>query len=198
MKVAALVMAALALAAHAQEADRPDVRVGDQWQFVVYYGTPSAKPNRHWVVTAVTPTAIEGTENGEPLRLTRELNLVESPLRKDSNSRALDFPLRVGKTWSYIGDTVFKDNKSTAQATVNVVVVAHERVRVVAGEFDAFKVVATGSFQGLSRGGPGVLGGDVDQTYWYAPAARAVVKSVSRNPYRGTSTVELVEAALQP
>ena len=90
-----------------------------------------------------------------------------------------------------------RDNKSTALATVNVAVIAHERVRVVAGEFDAFKIVATGSFRGLSKGGPGILSGDVDQTYWYAPAARAVVKFVSRNPYRGTSTVELVEATLR-
>ena len=38
----------------------------------------------------------------------------------------------------------------------------------------------------------------ITTTYWYAPAARAVVKSVSHNPYLGTSTVELVELQLQP
>jgi putative ABC transport system substrate-binding protein len=35
-------------------------------------------------------------------------------------------------------------------------------------------------------------------TYWYAPAARAIVKSVTHNPYLGMSTVELVEFQLQP
>jgi hypothetical protein len=34
--------------------------------------------------------------------------------------------------------------------------------------------------------------GQTTTTYWYAPAARAVVKSVHHNPYQGTTTVELV------
>ena len=37
--------------------------------------------------------------------------------------------------------------------------------------------------------------GEILTTYWYSPAARAIVKSVSRNPYLGTSTVELVDVA---
>ena len=39
---------------------------------------------------------------------------------------------------------------------------------------------------------------EVNRTYWYAPAARAVVKSVTHNPYLGPSTVELVEFQLRP
>ena len=42
------------------------------------------------------------------------------------------------------------------------------------------------------------IAGETDTTYWYAPAARAVVKSVSRNPYIGITTVELVEFQLRP
>jgi hypothetical protein len=44
-----LALALLAGSALAQSAARPDVKVGDQWQFVVYYGVPSAQPNRAWV-----------------------------------------------------------------------------------------------------------------------------------------------------
>ena len=33
---------------------------------------------------------------------------------------------------------------------------------------------------------------EIVTTYWYAPAARAVVKSESRNPYLGPVNVELV------
>ena len=196
--LAALVMVMLAGLAHAQEASRPAVKAGDQWQFVVYYGVPSTTPNRVWVVTSATPSGIEATENGEPLLLTADLNIIESPLRKESNAKALDFPLRVGKTWSYTSDTLFKDNRSTAHSVVEVQVVAYEKVRVVAGEFDAFKLTARSSFHGLSKGGPGVLSGESTATYWYAPTVRAIVKSMSRNPYRGAATVELVEARLQP
>ena len=197
---ASAALAALALAApvYPQQADRPVVKVGDQWQFVVYYATPSTKPNRIWVITSVTSAGIGATENGEPLLLTPDLNIVESPLLKVSHLKMLDFPLVVGKKWTYTSDALFKDNKSTAHSVVEVEVVAHEKVRVVAGEFDAFKLTSKSRFTGLSKGGPGVISGESIATYWYAPAARAIVKSMSKSTYRGASTVELVEASLQP
>jgi hypothetical protein len=68
--LAVLALAVLASPAMAQKVDRPNVKVGDRWQFVEYYGIAFAEPNRDWVVTSVTPSRIEGTENGEPLTLT--------------------------------------------------------------------------------------------------------------------------------
>ena len=47
--VASMVAAALttfAGAAVAQKADLPNVKVGDQWQVVMYYTVPSTTPNR--------------------------------------------------------------------------------------------------------------------------------------------------------
>ena len=178
----------------AQQVDRPDIKVGDQWSFVVYYATPSTVPNRTWVITSVAQGVIEGTEDGQPLRLTPDLNVLESPRRKDSNTLALSFPLHVGKKWRYETDTLFKDNNSTARSVVEVEVVRRETVRVVAGEFDAFMLVSKGSFRGLSKGGPGIVSGEATSTYWYAPGARAIVKLVAQSPYRGASTVELVRA----
>jgi hypothetical protein len=46
------------------------------------------------VITSVTPTEIAGTENREPLMLTPDLNVLESPRHNDSNPKALSFPLR--------------------------------------------------------------------------------------------------------
>jgi hypothetical protein len=188
----------LAGAGFAQEAPLPRVAVGDRWQHVVYFGERSSVPNRTWVVTRVTPEVIEATENGEPLRLTPELNVLESPARKDSAAHALRFPLRVGARWRYETDSWFKDNNSTARSVVSVEVLAHEKVSVVAGEFDAFKLQATGRFSGRSKGGPGILAGEFISTYWYAPSVRAIVKATLTSPYRGTSHVELVKAELQP
>jgi hypothetical protein len=175
-----------------QTAERPSVNVGDEWKFVVYYSVPSATPNRTWLVTAVTSRAIEGTENGEPLTLTADLGVVESPLVKYSNPRALSFPLELGKRWRYESDWVFKPKGSTGRTVVDVSVVAYERIRVPAGEFDAFKLLAKGTLSGTSRGGS-YFAGETTTTYWYAPSARAIVKSVYHNPYQGTSTVELVQ-----
>lgn len=188
---ALLGQAVLVGTAAAQQAERPVVTAGDRWSFVVYYGIPATEPNRHWVVTAVTPEAIEATEDGQPLRLSPDLNVIESPTRRESNTLALKFPLSVGKAWTYETDTLFKDNQSTARTTARVRVVAHESVRVVAGQFDAFRLEAGGTFTGRSRGGPGHLSGEFKWTYWYSPAARAIVKSEMWSTYRGTVNVEL-------
>jgi hypothetical protein len=192
----------LALAVHAgsaaaQQAEPPDVKVGDRWQFVVYYTVPSTTPNRTWEVTAIGAVGIEGTENGEPLLLTSELNVLDSPRDSESNPQALSFPLEVGKRWRYTSDWVFKPKGSRGSALADVAVVAHEKIRVPAGEFDAFKLEAKLVVRGIAGIGSQV-DGEITRTYWYAPAARAIVKSVSRNPYLGPSTVELVEFRLQP
>jgi hypothetical protein len=181
----------------AQKADVPDVKVGDRWQFVVYYTVPSTKPNQYWVIKSVTAAGIEGTENGEPLILTKDLNVLESSSRKNSNPKALDFPLEVGKRWQYVSDWVFKPKGSKGTAVVDVAVIGYEKVVVPAGEFEAFKLAAKESLSGTSPINS-QFAGETTRTYWYAPVVRAIVKSVSRQPYLGPSTVELVAFDLQP
>jgi hypothetical protein len=179
----------------ADKAERPGVKVGDEWRFVVYYTQPSTQPNRTWTITAVTPAGIEAMENGAPLLMTPELNVLESPQRKESNPRSLSFPLEVGKRWRYDSEWLFKPKGSQGTISNDVAVVGHERVTVPAGTFDAFKLVSRGSLGGTSPTGT-FYAGDIVATYWYAPAARAVVKSVTHNPYLGPSTVELVTLQL--
>lgn len=180
----------------AQSAQRPVVKPGDAWRFVEYYTVPSTVPTRHWVITRVTPSGIEGTENGEPLRLTPELNVVDSPRTRESLPGALRFPLEVGKRWRYESEWLFKPKGSTGTMSVEVVVVGHEKVSVPAGEFEAFKVVATRRMRGVAGIGS-VIDAESGTTYWYAPSVRAIIKAVNRNPYLGPSTVELVDYALQ-
>ena len=192
-----LMLALLAGSVLAQTAERPAVQVGDQWHFVQSWGVPSTEPNRVWVIRSVTSTGIEGTENGEPLILTPDLGVLESPRHKDSNPRALTFPLEVGKRWRYESHWLFKPKGSQGGTIVDVAVVGHEKVRVAAGEFDAFRLVAKGSLHGTSPINS-QYGGETTETYWYAPAARTIVKSVRHNPYLGTSTVELVRFQLRP
>lgn len=190
-------VAVLAGSALAQQANWPDVKVGDRWKFAVYHTVPSTTPNRAWIITSVTPTRIEGTENGEPLTLTPELNVLDGPVRSEPNARALSFPLEVGKQWRYVTDWVFKPKGSRGSAVVDVTVVGYEKVQVPAGEFDAFKLHSTASLRGTSPI-DSQYAGEVTTTYWYAPAARAVVRSVSHNPYLGPTTIDMVEFRLQP
>jgi hypothetical protein len=190
--IAVLLVACLhAGAALAQKAERPALKVGDEWRFAVYYTQPSTQPNRTWTITALTAAGIQATENGEPLRMTPELNVLESPRTKESNPRALSFPLEVGKRWRYSSEWLFKAKGSKGTILNEVAVVGHESVTVPAGTFDAFKLVAKGQLGGTSPINSR-YDAELTTTYWYAPAARAIVKSVTHNPYLGPSTVELV------
>lgn len=193
--VAALTI--LAHAANAQTASRPDTKVGDQWKFAVYDTIPVATPNRTWLIASISAAGIEGTENGEPLRLTLDLNVIESPRNKESNPQLLAFPLEVGRRWHYESDWVFKPKGSSGKIVVDVAVIAYEKVTVPAGEFDSFKLTSREALSGTSPIGS-QYAGETTRTYWYAPAARAIVKSVSHSPYLGRSTVELVVFALHP
>jgi hypothetical protein len=163
----------------AQKADRPDVRVGDEWKFAVYFTVPSATPNRAWVITSVTAAGVEGTENGEPLRLTPELNVIESPREKSSNPRLLAFPLEVGKRWQYANDWLFKPKGSQGKSVVDVAVVAYEKVTVPAGEFEAFKLTSREALSGTSPIAS-QYAGETTRAYWYAPA-RARDREVRRS-----------------
>jgi hypothetical protein len=193
---AVLVLVFVTAPALAQRADPPDVKVGDQWQFVEYYTVASTKPNRAWVITAVTPTGIVGTDNGEPLKLTRNMNVLESSTNRNSNPKVLNFPLEVGKRWQYSNTWFFKPKGSTGTIAVDISVQAYEKVKVPAGEFDAFRIAATEKLSGTSPINS-QYAGEITRTYWYAPAARVIVKTVSRNPYLGPSTIELVAFELR-
>ncbi len=190
-------LALLAGPASAQKTERPEVKVGDRWQFVRYYSVVSTKPNLTWEINSVTETEISGTENGEPLRMTPDLNVVESPERRQSNPKALSFPLEVGKSWRYASDWLFKPKGSKGSIVVDVEVVAHEKIAVPAGEFEAFKLVSKGRVSGTSP-----INSQYDAvittTYWYAATPRVIVKSVTHNPYLAESTVELVAFQLRP
>lgn len=190
-------LALLAGSAFAQKTDRPEVKVGDRWQFVRYYAEASTKPNLAWAINSVTETEIAGTENGEPLRMTPDLNVMDSPERKQSNPKALNFPLEVGKRWRYTTDWLFKPKGSTGSVVVDVEVAAHESVVVPAGVFEAFKLVSKGRVSGTSPINS-QYDATITTTYWYAAEPRAIVKSVTHNPYLGPSTIELVAFQLQP
>ncbi len=146
---------ALAVAASpvlAQKVDRPEIKVGDQWRFATGYVAPST-PNRAWVVTAVTASGIEGTEDGKLLKLTSDLNEVESPRRTDTDARRLSFPLEVGRQWTYTSDFLVRRPGVKGRTECNVSVVGYEKVRVAAGEFDAFRLESKANFSGIAPEG---------------------------------------------
>ncbi len=197
LRFAAAVSLLSSATVHAQDGARPHISVGDNWQFVVYYAVPSKIPNRTWTITSVSPDRLVGTENGEPLTLTSELNVLDSPRQSESNPRMLSFPLEVGKHWQYENEWLFKFKSSRGTIAMKVAVVGYETVDVPAGRFEAFRLEAMGELGGSSPNNT-FYGGQTTTRYWYSPAAKAVVKSVHHNPYQGTTTVELVSFKVRP
>jgi hypothetical protein len=191
-----LIFAILTSPALAQTADRPAVKVGDEWQFMQYTVAPIQNPNFVWVITSVTPIVIAGTSNGQPLTLTPDLNIIESPTRKFSDRRQLSFPLAIGKSWNYTTDNHFKDGSGDIRMDARVTVAAYEKVTVRAGQFDAFKLEGTGKW--VRQAAPDAGAVEFAETYWYAPSARAIVKQVYRDSRKSEVTFELASLKLQP
>ena len=191
-----LALAIIASPAIAQKADRPAVKVGDEWQFMQYTVVPVQKPNVAWVVTSVSPSGIAATFNGKPLSLTPDLNIVESPTRKFSDRRVLSFPLEIGKSWTYANYVESKDDQGDWRMDAKVTVAGYEKVTVRAGQFDAFRIEAKG--KGGQQGATGAGAWEFTETSWYAPSARAVVKEVYRDSMTGERVRELASYKLQP
>ncbi len=82
------------------------------------------------------------------------------------------WPLAVGKKWSVDSERVRPDG-ITVQVRQDVEVVAYEEVAVPAGRYKAFKIVHRGSYRNSRESG-----GELNDTYWYAPDAKADVKHV--------------------
>lgn len=186
-----------AFAQTASKVNRPDVKVGDQWQFRIGANARAPELNVTWVVTAVTPAETKGTENGQPLTLTADMNEMESPRRRNSDLKLLSFPLEVGKSWTFVTDYLLKDTGSKGQMKGSVVVLSYEKVKVAAGELDAFKLEMNGTYNVTGLGG-GTSSGLNTRTYWYAPAARAIVREDIDDSFRGIYSAELTSFKLQP
>jgi hypothetical protein len=73
-------------------------------------------------------------------------------------------------------------------------VLGYEKVRVPAGEFDAFKLELQCKWVSPQAPFPGAC----HDTYWYAAAVRAIVKRVWQSTGMPIYTIELIEFQLQP
>lgn len=89
---------------------------------------------------------------------------------RQSNDRLLQFPLSVGTTYSvkqkWDNGNGFTDYKAEVQA--------FEKVKVEAGEFDAFRIKYSG-FWNSTR--PQTYSGRAEMTRWYSPSAKTVIKA---------------------
>lgn len=181
--------------AQGESAQAPIIKVGDQWKFEQSDRRSGVKePVIIQRITSTSPTQIEGLENEERFVWTTELNIIESPtVIVAGEGKRLAFPLEAGKTWEFQYNFTNKAKAAKGRWKLDAKVVAYEKVKVPAGEFDAFKIEYTGFWHNDTKGKSGRL----KMTNWYSPALRTIVRNEFEDGLNDSIRV-LLEAQLQP
>lgn len=186
----ALLLAAVAVVGHTQTAEKPVIRVGDTAVYVFDNLGDRVKSEDTLTTVQIDGDVVKGkyvrAERNPPeteFLLTSELNTIlsgSSGTRFETHGGTFKFPMAVGNTWSN-ETTSLSANGSKSKWEGTSKVVAYEKIKVPAGEFDAFKVETTGWIKGISWNGSI----RAVQTVWYAPATNRWVRMEYKD-YRGS------------
>lgn len=181
----------LSISAWAQSdgSSRPVPKVGD----VAIY-TINQRADKRMTEETVTVTSVDQNHiKSKHVRTDRSPPEIEGVLTTDwavavsgANGTRYDppivgvkFPLTVGESWksSYLAEGA--TNKS--KVDIEFKVVAREKVKTPAGEFEAFRIESDGWINGVSWSGAIRMA----QVQWFAPAVGRVVRSEYKD-YRGS------------
>lgn len=179
--LAGVLMLTLNFSALAQEqnAIAPELQVGDSWTYRAI-DRWNEKELRQSTVTAIKvseeafffESKRSDREESTRFETTRELNRkTDFGGNYQSNTGWLKFPMKVGNRWTS-KDYRRNGNNQLLKDEFEREVVAYERIRVPAGEFDAYKIVGKGFWSGVEFSASGRR----EQTIWYAPAVKRAVR----------------------
>ncbi len=189
-----------------ENADRPDVHVGDLWSWQHTNGLAGEKD--YTTIEDVlevsdseikTRERVKGRPSSAVAAFTREWNPADVVVAcYDPFLRELSFPLQIGKKWDASADKMLFSNGKHGNFLLKGEVVALEKVTVPAGTFDAYKITlhidATVSDEDANIG-------HTVETIWYAPAVKRYVKyenTFSRDGrVRSKDVNELVQYSLR-
>ena len=158
-------------------AERPAIKVGDSWTYS-FDDTRYSRPASSFTETVESVTADKITatwtmhdsgKSGTDV-FDKDLGNLSS---QGYTYKAYDFPLTVGKTWTFEYDASSGDKSWHHKVTGKVV--GLEKVTVPAGTFDTTKVELIDYYNGSANGG-WVWSGVVTDTRWYASAVRNYVE----------------------
>src|SRR5258706_7291636 len=153
--VALFALSIVALEAVAQPtADKPDLKVGDKWEFnqsvKVVPGEEKSEPWSRRVVEIQPDGQIRvATGKEELLTLDATLNRID-PRGPEYSVATYKFPMKVGSEWSYsarTGEGGLLERRGSYKA------VAYEPLTVPAGTFDCFRVEGQWGNSNKSRSG---------------------------------------------
>ena len=171
--VTMLAVSFLALEAAGQPTvDKPDLKVGDKWEFKqtvkIVPGEEKSEPWSRRVAEIKPDGAIQlATGKDELLALDAMLNRIDAR-GPEYSIVTYKFPMKVGSEWTYsarAGEGGMLDRRGSYK------VVAYEPVTVPAGTFDCFHV--EGQWETSSKS----YTGRAREQYWYCPAIKYIAKS---------------------
>ncbi len=173
-------------------AEKADIRVGDKLWYSGGDGTgPQITIMRE--VTSVQENAVlyrqtDIDRSGKPGKAFRNRRQslasleLDNPAKASGQVRFVDFPLGLGKTWSY---RYQNKSKSGSLQTYDIVarVEAEEMVRTPAGNFKALRILHGGQWNVpvLDQGTMKISSGSLRSTVWFAPAIGNWVRFESEN-----------------
>ena len=182
------IVLANAIPAVAQVADRPQISVGESWE----YSFSDARNSRRGCTYSLTVTGVTNDTIAVDMQIPQRCDigaLAQSTVYdKDFNLmyagstpyRTNAFPLAVDKQWSQ-NFTYTTEANTPLHNVVTAKVVAIEKVTVPAGIFDAYKVVVERKYQSQ------YVSGTITETRWYAPQAKNYVRRTSVDSVSGSS-----------
>jgi hypothetical protein len=180
--------------------DGPHYVTGDSWTYELSDLLAGSKQTVTQTVTLVHAdgSALLQIAGGGRLELTPEANVIRIKSDRKACDVGLHFPLQVGTrhevectTTATTGQTVVLRGQSEIEDV--------ETVNTKAGSFSAIKIKTTGTWSPLS----GYGGGPMEETRWYAPAVKRVVRDEYQIRLAGkgtpaTKTSELVDYSVKP
>ncbi len=176
-----------------QQAERPQLKVGDFFKTEVTSNWSGQKqlPDSS-IVKSVNADTIEFLVNDVKSVTTLDLNPIETATTLfNGDARFYSFPLSVGKKWDFKYSFVNKATGTKGRQQLEAHVVGVEKIKVLAGEFEVFKIEYKGFWNNDTSGRNGRL----LQTNWYAPSVKRSVKTDFDDGFNRNSR-ELVEYKL--
>jgi hypothetical protein len=194
-----------------QPAQPPNVRVGETWQYRVLDGYSGEETDA--VTMAVIRVSPDGFASNYESKVNghaeRTYTVERNPIQLSEGFAYkpffpyFRFPMSVGNTWSAHASLDRASDSSHWDYDVESKVVSLEKVKVPAGEYEAYEIVSRTTYNGSKPGERG-WGGRRMETMWYAPSVKGIVKSTYEDSLTAgsagrprKSTTELVSSRLQ-
>jgi len=162
------------------ELPAPDLRVGDEWRYVVRAELTGLTTDHTWLrVSAVDPTGyrivVQSDAGPSETQYDRDLNLVvnQGVAFQPPYPRFM-FPLAIGKTWSVETRSRVSPEPGTGTLvqSVSATVRGWERITVPAGVFTALRIDAAVNWRNTDFAS---VWGNSAESFWYATNVRNAV-----------------------